>query len=129
MILVKSNEDDDKDGIPNSIDLCRKTTHTGVLFIHGVITNIVVGIPPNYMLAQLIGITIVGVYYYNFIPLYERKEIISLYLKICLFVAIIGYPMYFLNINLNDGRLQSIFKEPAHYVVVVLPSCYYFFKL
>lgn len=100
----------------------------GVLFIHGVITNIVVGIPPNYMLAQLIGITIVGVYYYNFIPLYERKEIISLYLKICLFVAIIGYPMYFLNINLNDGRLQSIFKEPAHYVVVVLPSCYYFFK-
>ena len=100
----------------------------GVLFIHGVITNIVVGIPPNYMLAQLIGITIVGVYYYNFIPLYERKEIISLYLKICLFVAIISYPMYFLNINLNDGRLQSIFKEPAHYVVVVLPSCYYFFK-
>ena len=100
----------------------------GVLFIHGVITNIVVGIPPNYMLAQLIGITIVGVYYYNFIPLYERKEIISLYLKICLFVAIIGYPMYFLNINLNDGRLQSIFKEPAHYVVVILPACYFFLR-
>lgn len=74
------------------------------------------------------GITIIATYYYNFIPIYNKDEIIKVYLNLCLFVAIIGYPMYFFDINLNDGRLQSIFKEPAHYVVVVIPACYYYLK-
>lgn len=99
------------------------------LFIHGLVTNIIIGVPINYMLSQLIGITIIATYYYNFIPLYEQKEIIQVYTKLSLFVAVIGYPMWLLNINVNDGiRLQSIFKEPAHYVVVVIPACYYFLK-
>tara|TARA_B110000503_G_C7166407_1_gene422067 strand:- start:1799 stop:2728 length:930 start_codon:yes stop_codon:yes gene_type:complete len=81
------------------------------------------------MLSQILGITIVGLYFYNFVLVYEKEEIINAYLKIVLVVAVIGYPLYFLNINLNDGtRLQSIFKEPAHYVVVVIPACYYFLK-
>lgn len=81
------------------------------------------------MISQILGITVVATYYYNLIPLYDKKKIISVYLKLSLWAAIIGYPMYFLNINLNDGRLQSIFKEPAHYVVVVIPACYYYFKI
>jgi hypothetical protein len=81
------------------------------------------------MFAQLIGITIIATYYYNFITLYDRTEIIEVYAKLSLLVAAIGYPMWLLNINVNDGiRLQSIFKEPAHYVIVVLPACYYFLK-
>ena len=98
------------------------------LFIHGLIVNFIIDVPPNFMTSQLIGIFIIGTYYYNFIPLFDKEEIINVYTKLCLYAAIIGYPMYFLNINLNDGRLQSIFKEPAHYVVVVIPACYYFLK-
>ncbi len=101
----------------------------GFLFLHGVICYSIIEIPPNYMLSQILGITIVGLYFYNFVLVYEKEEIINAYLKIVLVVAVIGYPLYFLNINLNDGtRLQSIFKEPAHYVVVVIPACYYFLK-
>jgi len=82
------------------------------------------------MFSQILGIAVIGSYYYNFIPLYDKEDIIKVYLKLSLFVAIIGYPMYFLNINLNDGiRLQSIFKEPAHYAIVVIPACFYFLKI
>lgn len=99
------------------------------LFIHGLVTNIIIGVPINYMFSQLIGITIIATYYYNFVTLYNRNEIIEIYTKLSLIVATIGYPMWLLNINVNDGiRLQSIFKEPAHYVIVVLPACYYFLK-
>ncbi|WP_131473125.1 O-antigen ligase family protein [Flavobacterium cauense] len=80
------------------------------------------------MIAQLIGISIISIYYYNFIPLYDKNDIIAVYVKLSLYAAIIGYVFYFLNINLNDGRLQSIFKEPAHYVIVVIPACFYFLK-
>lgn len=100
----------------------------GALLVHGLIVNFVIGIPPNYMLSQLIGISIIGIYYYNFIPLYDKNDIINVYTKLSLYAALIGYVFYFLNINLNDGRLQSIFKEPAHYVIVVIPACFYFFK-
>ena len=46
----------------------------------------------------------------------------------CVWVAIIGYILYFTEINYVGGRLNSIFKEPAHYVIVVIPACYYYFK-
>ncbi|ESU24176.1 hypothetical protein FEDK69T_06130 [Flavobacterium enshiense DK69] len=100
----------------------------GGLFVHGIIANSVIGIPPNFMLAQIIGISIIGIYYYNFIPLYDKNDIIRVYTKLSLYAAVIGYVFYFLNINLNDGRLQSIFKEPAHYAIVVIPACFYYFK-
>jgi hypothetical protein len=96
--------------------------------IHGILTYTIIGIPPNFMISQILGIGIVGLYFYNFVLLYKLEEIIKVYLKIVFIVALIGYPLYFLNINLNDGRLQSIFKEPAHYVIVVIPGCYYFLK-
>ncbi len=83
------------------------------------------------MISQIIGITVIGTFYYNFIPLYDKKDIIAVYVKMCLWAAIIAYPMYFLGISFNtqnDVRLCSIFKEPAHYVIVVIPACYYFFK-
>lgn len=98
-------------------------------FVHGLLCYTIIRIPYNFMISQILGIAVVATYYYNFIPLYDKKEIVSVYIKLSLWAAIIGYPMYFLHINLNDGRLQSIFKEPAHYVVVVIPACYYYFKI
>lgn len=46
-----------------------------------------------------------------------------------LWIAVFGYFLWFLNINLNDGfRFQSIFTEPSHYAIVVIPACYYYLK-
>lgn len=101
------------------------------LLIHALIVNIIIGIPPNYALAQITGISIIGVYYYNFIPLFDFSDIKKIYLKLSLWAAIIAYPMYFLGISFNpqgDQRLCSIFTEPAHYAIVVIPACYYFLK-
>lgn len=99
------------------------------LVLHGLISSVIIGVPINYVLSQVIGISIVATYYYNFVSLYNRKEIIEVYGKLSLAVAIIGYPMWYFNINLYDGvRLQSIFKEPAHYAIAVLPACYYFLR-
>lgn len=104
------------------------------LFVHGVVTNLFIGIPPNFMLAQLIGMSIMGIYYYNFVSLYNLDDIINLYVKISFYVAVIGYVFYFLNFHPlahipNETRLMSIFKEPAHYAVVVMPACFYYFKI
>lgn len=98
------------------------------LFLHGIVVNLFIGIPPNYLISQLLGIIVVSIYYYNFIPIYSKEEIIEVYTKLCLYAAIIGYFMHFLNILPYEARLHSIFKEPAHYVVVVIPACYYFWK-
>jgi hypothetical protein len=105
----------------------------GFLFIHAAICYTIIGIPPNYMLSQLLGMSIVGVYFYNFVSIYKTEEIIAVFLSIALFVAILAYPLYFLNFHPfkhhdNEFRLMSIFKEPAHYAVVALPACYFYLK-
>lgn len=99
-----------------------------LFLIHGLIMYSIIGITPNYLLSQIMGITIVSTYYYNLIPLYSKEEIINTYLKMSVWIAAIGYVFFLLNININDGRLQSIFKEPAHYAIVVVPACYYLLK-
>ena len=101
------------------------------LFAHGLIAYTIIWIPLNYMASQVLGITIVGAYYYNFVKLYKPIELINAYLKIAFWVAVIGFPLYVFKINIgNEGefRFHSIFKEPAHYCIVVLPACYYYFK-
>ncbi len=99
------------------------------LFLHGLITNTVIGIPYNYMLSQIIGIAVVGTYYYNFIPLYSNKQLIDVYGKMCVVAALLGYILLAVNFTDPLYRLMSIFKEPAHYVIVVLPACYYYLKV
>ena len=99
------------------------------LIIHGLIMNALISIPLKFLFAQIIGIFIVSTYYYNFVSLFNVSKIIELYSKYSLYVAAIGYPMLALGINSNDGvRLQSIFKEPAHFAIVVIPACYYYLK-
>lgn len=99
------------------------------LLTHGLILNSLIGIPLTFLLAQIIGVFIVSTYYYNFISFFKVSKIIELYSTCSLYIAAIGYPMLALGINSNDGvRLQSIFKEPAHFAIVVIPACYYFLK-
>lgn len=100
-------------------------------FAHGLLCYTIISIPINYMVSQVLGIAVVGTYYYNFIALYKTKEIIDTYCKMAFWVALLGYPMYFLRIqigNFGEDRFCSFFKEPAHYVIVVFPACYYYFK-
>ena len=104
-----------------------------VLLLHAVIINAILKIPPNYMLSQIIGMAIMGIYYYNFVSVISLNSIIKTYSKMALAVAVIGYVLYFtkfhpLSYYPDDNRFMSIFKEPAHYVVVVLPACYYYLK-
>ena len=95
---------------------------------HGILAYTIIGIPPNYMLSQILGISIIGIYFYNFIYYNKIENIIKVYLSISLYVCIIGFPMYFMGINYNDGRFNSIFKEPAHFAIVVIPACYYYWR-
>lgn len=82
------------------------------------------------MLAQLLGMSIVGIYYYNLLSIYKPIDVINVYVKMSFWVAVIGYPLFFFGLQIgNEGedRFCSFFKEPAHYVIVVLPACYYYF--
>lgn len=105
----------------------------GAISMHAIICCATLLIPPNYFLSQILGITITSLYFYNVIPLIPMEHIRKVYVNLCFYSAIIGYIFYFLKIDTlahfkNEFRLMSIFKEPAHYVVVVIPACYYYFK-
>lgn len=103
----------------------------GFIFIYSGIAYIVIGIPPNYMFSQILGIAVSSVYFYNVLKLFSKEEIYETYAKLSLYTAIIGFPMFFLGINFNvnnDFRFYSYLLEPAHYAIIVLPACYYFLK-
>lgn len=98
------------------------------LFFHGVCVSLLYGIPIKSLFSQLIGISVLATYYYNFVNHYSKTELVKTYTDISFVVALIGYPLLLFGFT-NDGiRFQSIFTEPAHYAIVVLPACYYYFK-
>ena len=103
------------------------------LFAHAILCYTIIQIPPNYFISQLLGITITGLYFYNFFLVSDLSKVTKSYLSLSFYVAIIGLIFYFIGFNplsyfTDDGRLMSIFKEPAHYVVVILPACYFFLR-
>lgn len=101
------------------------------LFIHGCLTYLWIGIPPNFMLSQILGIALASSYFYNVLKLFTKEDVFILYAKYALFLALIGFPGYFFGFNLNvnyDPRFSSLLTEPAHYAIVVLPACYFYFK-
>lgn len=101
------------------------------MFIHGGFAYSILLIPPYFLFSQIIGITLCLIYYYSVLRLYNKTEILNAYLTATLIIAVIGFPGYFLGINLNvnnDSRFCSILTEPAHYAIIVLPACYYFLK-
>lgn len=106
-------------------------TFFAFLFVHSSIVYLWIGIPPNFMLSQILGIAVSSTYFYNVLKLFTKEEIYELYAKYSLFAAVIGFFGFFLGINLNvnpDPRFSSFLTEPAHYAIVVLPACYYFLK-
>ncbi len=103
------------------------------VLVHAVITYSILKIPPNYFISQILGITVTATYFYNIVKVLPSEKIKNTYLQFALYVAIIGYVFYFIGLNIfayfpQERRLMSVFKEPAHYVVVILPACYFFLK-
>ena len=104
-----------------------------LILLHAVLSYTFIQIPFNYFISQLLGIAVVGIYFYNLIKILDLDVVIKTYLNFSFVVVIIGYVLFLIGYNPfshfnNDPRLMSILKEPAHYVVVVIPACYYFLK-
>ena len=97
--------------------------------IHGIVFYLVFQNPLKSLFAQLIGISISSIYYYNFLKYYKTKYAFDVYLKVALIVAIIAIPMFYFNINVfNNDRLNGILTEPAHYAAIMLPAIYAFLR-
>lgn len=104
-----------------------------LILLHAILSYTFIQIPFNYFISQLLGIAVVGIYFYNLIKILDLDTVIKTYLKFAFVVVIIGYVLFFIGYNPfshfdGDPRLMSILKEPAHYVVVIIPACYYFLK-
>lgn len=105
----------------------------GLILIHAIICYSIIQIPPNFFLSQILGVFITGVYFYNVLKVLPLDKVKKTYLNFAFYAAVIGYIFYFTGFNYlayftTEHRLISVFKEPAHYVIVVIPACYYFLK-
>jgi hypothetical protein len=104
-----------------------------LILLHAVLSYTFIQIPFNYFISQLLGIAVVGIYFYNLIKILDLDTVIKTYVNFSFVVVIIGYVLFLIGYNPfshfnNDQRLMSVLKEPAHYVVVIIPACYYFLK-
>lgn len=106
--------------------------HLGVitfLSIHGLLGVFMFKYPIQSLMAQILGITISSLYYYNLFKYFSPEELFKNYAYISFYVAVLGLCMFYLNITVWDpDRLHSILNEPSRFVIIVLPAFYYFFK-
>jgi hypothetical protein len=95
------------------------------LLIHGSIMYLILRNPIGSLFAQLIGVILSSFYYYNFIRLYNTKDLFQTYVSIAFYIAFLALPMFYLDINtFTPGRLNGILLEPAHYATIMLPAIY-----
>lgn len=111
------------------------TIHANIIYvfiffiIHGIVFYIWYQNPIKSLLSQLIGIGISSIYYYNFLKHYGTKLAYDAYLKLTLILAVLAIFMFYFGIHVFIyNRLNGILKEPAHYVAIVLPATYVFFR-
>jgi hypothetical protein len=101
----------------------------GFLAIHGLISYVWLQHPIKSLIAQLLGISISSIYYYNFIKNYGVEKVFKVYLDFALFIALLAIPMFYLQINsFSEFRLNGILTEPAHYAAIMLPATYVFLR-
>jgi hypothetical protein len=101
----------------------------GFLAIHGLISYVWLQPPIKSLIAQLLGISISSIYYYNFIKNYGVGKVFKVYLDFALFIALLAMPMFYFQINsFSEFRLNGILTEPAHYAAIMLPATYVFLR-
>jgi hypothetical protein len=99
------------------------------LTIHGLLGVIVYRYPFTSLISQLVGISISSIYFYNLIKFIDYKELFEKYAVISYYICVLGLIMFYLGITVWDTeRLHSILNEPSRFVILVLPSVYYFLK-
>jgi len=98
------------------------------LFFHGLFFSIFYFTPFYKTISQLVGIIILGTYYFLFFKYYKYETIVQCYLKITFTVVIIGFPILFFGLNsFQPDKFHSIMSEAQHYDIVVIPAMYYLF--
>lgn len=85
------------------------------------------GLSSSVMLAQLLGITVLSVYYFSVILTLglTLERWMELYIWPAVTVAAIGIILWPLHAIQGGGRLTSIYSEPSYYVYVTLPAVGY----
>lgn len=101
----------------------------GFLVIHGIVSYVWLQYPIKSLFAQLLGISISSIYYYNFIKSYGVEKVFKVYLGFAVIIAFMAIPMFYLQINsFSEFRLNGILTEPAHYAAIMLPATYVFLR-
>lgn len=101
----------------------------GLLCLHGIVSYTLFQNPIKSLIAQVVGISLSSIYYYNFIKIYGTKKVFKVYLDFAFAIAVLAIPMFYLEINtFTYNRLNGIMSEPAHYAAIMLPACYVFFR-
>lgn len=91
------------------------------------------GTPLNSMLAQVAGISVMSVYYFNALTGFGLtvSRWIDLYARTAFILAVYGLLLWItLHVaNVGDGRLKAIFSEPSIYIYTTLPALGYFVNI
>lgn len=110
---------------------CKLTVHKNLIVIisffifHGVINFLLFLNPIQSLIAQILGVSISSIYFFNLIRVYKVKILIEKYLEIAFLISIASIPMFYLGINVfSSDRLNGVLTEPAHYAAIMLPAVY-----
>jgi hypothetical protein len=84
----------------------------------------------NNFFAQFVGLFIIPVYFFTYFSLFKDRfeDIVLIYCKLSVLIAIIGFIQLILDINLSSFALKSVMLEPSHYCTIVLPALFITFK-
>ncbi len=99
------------------------------LLFTGIITIFLYNNQLSKVAFQVFGIAYMSIYFYNFFLCSDLNEIqiFEKYCNISFYISIIGFPLFFIIVNINSNyRLHSVLEEPAHFCGIVLPAFYYF---
>lgn len=109
--------------------------HVGILLLltlSGVIGTIREPAIISKFVLSIFGIGLCSIYYYIFIQNIglSYKKLFEIYIKISFWVALHAFVKLIIYVFiLNQFPSEyGIFTEPAHYCVVLLPACFYYFK-
>ena len=83
----------------------------------------------NPIIAQVLGITVTSVYYFNALTSFgiSLSRWMEMYVSVAFIAAILGIIGWLIAriMHAGDGRLASIYLEPSHYIFVTLPAIGY----
>lgn len=101
----------------------------GFFLLHGFLMFLLFSNPLPSLIAQLLGISVSSIFYYNLYRIYTFQPLVEVYKRIAFALAILAIPMFYFKINtFVFNRLNGILTEPAHYAAIMLPALYLFFR-